>query len=171
MKNRFTEQKTAFTSSISDRGLVTSTHNKLKQFCHQENKPKFRGKNVLLVYLKSIHTDFHSGQITLIQQCIKNAFCLQSLLFLKNYLFYVFEYFACTYACTPHVCLVSKEVRRRHLSSQNWSYGSLHAAMWLLGIQPVSSARVASTLRHILSCHPAFIYYPGPNDKGWYSSQ
>lgn len=50
--------------------------------------------------------------------------------------------------CAPPVYLVPAEARRRLLDPWNWSHQQLCATMWVLGTEPVSYARAASTVNH-----------------------
>lgn len=52
-----------------------------------------------------------------------------------------------------HKCPMPTEVRRGGWVSRNWR--SLRAAMWVLGIKPGSSRRVASTFNHWAIVSPA----------------
>lgn len=63
------------------------------------------------------------------------------LLFL--YLFYVYSCSACIYVCVPYAYLVPKEARG---AFQNPTYKMLCAIMWVPGIEPQFSGRVASAL-------------------------
>lgn len=63
-------------------------------------------------------------------------------------LFYGYEYIACLYVYVPCVCLVHKEARKGYQLLWNRSYISLLAPMWMLGLEPRSSGRTASSLNH-----------------------
>lgn len=60
--------------------------------------------------------------------------------------FHVSRYFVYTYDSILCACLVSMEVRRGHWIPWDFNYRQVWAAMWLLGIEPGSSERVASVL-------------------------
>jgi len=48
--------------------------------------------------------------------------------------------------CAPRACLMSEEAKRGHSISWNWLTVQLWAIIWMLGIEPGSSARVTSVL-------------------------
>ena len=62
-------------------------------------------------------------------------------------MFYVYEHLVLMYACIDHVCLVFTEVRRKHRTPWNWSYGWLWPTMWKLGLKLGLSAK-ANTFNH-----------------------
>lgn len=62
--------------------------------------------------------------------------------FVWNY--FVYNSFVYRDLCSPHVCLVSAEVRK-HLLPWYWSFRQLRAAIWVFGIELRSYART----RHV----------------------
>lgn len=84
---------------------------------------------------------FHCGQ-WLIQRLVTGR--AKNECFLKN----VYGYFACMYICAPCVFLGLAEIRREHQMLWNWSCRWVWAAMWVLGIEPRSTGRAASALKH-----------------------
>lgn len=52
------------------------------------------------------------------------------------------------YMSAHHMCLVPTEARKGSQISCYWSYRQLSAAIWVLGIEPKSSRRGASALKH-----------------------
>lgn len=56
--------------------------------------------------------------------------------------------FACMYECTPHVCLMPTEARKRaSLELELYVFVNFHG-MWILGIEAGYSGRIASAFSH-----------------------
>lgn len=60
-------------------------------------------------------------------------------------LFYVYEYLACVCLCVPDACQARSE---RALDSLEMEVSVAVNHMWVLGLEPVSSPRIASVLTH-----------------------
>lgn len=81
--------------------------------------------------------------------------------FLIISLFSVHRNFAFVYVCARHAYSVSMEARRRCQIPFNCSYKQLWSTIWVLGIDPSVSARVASTFHCWASCL-------GPQEASWW---
>lgn len=66
--------------------------------------------------------------------------------FWRLILCYVYACFACMHSCVPHVCPVPSLVRWAWQIALNFCYRRLWAAMWVLGVEPGSSAEEAGAL-------------------------
>lgn len=62
-------------------------------------------------------------------------------------LFYVYRHFIGMYMYVPCTCLVPMETKGGHQMPWNWSYRCLWTIMWILRIEPESSAREKGALR------------------------
>jgi hypothetical protein len=55
---------------------------------------------------------------------------------------------SCLGVFVHHVCAIPEKDRRECLTLWSWSYRQLSASVWVLGIEPVSSARAACLSSH-----------------------
>lgn len=69
--------------------------------------------------------------------------------------FYVYEFYACMYACTLCVCLVPKEFRKGVPDTPGTG---VTTTMWVLGPEPQSSARTTSDAEPTLQPFNLFLF-------------